>query len=139
MAPPGTLPFLALICYEAIFSGDLGADIAKAGFILNITNDAWFDGSIGPAQHAHHVRLRAVEEGLSLVRVANSGITMLVDPLGRVTARLAEQQAALMDVSPAERLPSTIFAQYRHWPFLVLEIFGLLIALASRRRRRRKA
>jgi len=137
MAPAGSVPFLALICYEAIFSGDLGADIDRAGFILNITNDAWFDGSIGPAQHAHHVRVRAVEEGISLVRAANSGITMLVDPLGRVTARLAEQQPGLLDVKPFERLPETVFSKYRHWPFLVLQVLGLVVALVTVRRRRK--
>ena len=91
MTPPGTPAFIALICYEAIFSGDLGADPADAAFILNITNDAWFDGSIGPAQHAHHAKLRAVETGLPLVRVGNTGITLLTDPLGRVTEQLAPQ------------------------------------------------
>ena len=64
---------LALICYEILFSGDLG-DTAGAQFLFNITNDAWFDGSIGPAQHAHHARVRAVEEGMSLIRAANSMI-----------------------------------------------------------------
>ena len=87
MTPPGTPPFLALVCYEAVFPGDIG-DPARAQFILNITNDAWFDGSIGPAQHAHHARVRAVETGLPLLRAANTGVTFAVDPLGRVTARL---------------------------------------------------
>ncbi len=82
MSLPNMPAFLALICYEAIFSGDLGPDTAKAQFILNITNDAWFDGSIGLAQHADHARLRAVEEGLPLVRVGNSGITEARRSLG---------------------------------------------------------
>lgn len=143
MAVPGTPAFLALICYEAIFSGDIGqiADYgpARAQFILNITNDAWFDGSIGPAQHADHARLRAVETGLPLVRVANSGKTMLVDPLGRVTASLAPETINVLDVVPDHRLPATLFDRFGYWPFWGAEILGLFgVLLAARRRRRRR-
>ena len=98
MSLPGTPPFLALICYEILFSGDLG-DTAEAGFLLNITNDAWFDNSIGPAQHAHHARVRAVEEGMSLIRAANSGLTFATDPLGRITAQLPPMEMAVLDVA----------------------------------------
>ncbi|AKR57655.1 Apolipoprotein N-acyltransferase [Devosia sp. H5989] len=136
MSLPGTPDFLAVICYEAIFSGDLGADIGKAQFIFNITNDAWFDGSIGPAQHAHHARVRAVEEGLPLVRAANSGLTFLTDPLGRVTASLAPQQVGLLDVVPSQRLAGTPFSQVRYWPFLIVLLAGLAIASLSSRRGR---
>ena len=140
ISAPGTPLFLALICYEAIFSGDLGAGIDKAQFMLNISNDAWFDGSIGPAKHAHHARVRAVEEGIALVRATNSGISFLADPLGRITAHLTPLQTAVMDVVPAQRLASTVFAQYRHWPFWGALALGLAIALvSSRHRRRRKA
>lgn len=130
--------FIALICYEAIFSGDLGADPAAAQFILNITNDSWFDGSIGPAQHAHHARLRAVESGLPMVRVANTGLTMLVDPLGRVTAELAPLQPALMDVVPALPIGGTLFNRLGHLPFFAALALGLLIALWSARRHRHR-
>ena len=133
---PQTPPFLALICYEAIFSGDLGSDVGAAAFLFNITNDGWFDGSIGPAQHAHHARLRAVEEGMALVRAANTGVTMLVDPLGRVTASLPAGQEGLIDVSPANRLAPTPFAQWRHWPLLVvLVLLAVVSVLAARRGR----
>lgn len=136
LSPPDTPPLLALICYEAVFPGDLGEATRQAQFILNITNDAWFDGSIGPAQHFHHARLRAVEEGIGMVRVANSGITALVDPLGRVTARLPERSAAVLDVVPDERLPTTLYAQWRDLPFFAALGFGLVVALLTRRRPR---
>jgi apolipoprotein N-acyltransferase len=96
-------PFLALVCYEAVFPNDIG-DPAGAEFILNVTNDAWFDGSIGPAQHAHHARLRAVETGLPHAARRQYRGDARVDPLGRITARLAEQEVALLDVVPANRL-----------------------------------
>lgn len=134
MSVPGTPPFVALICYEAVFPGDLGADLAAAEFILNVTNDSWFDGSIGLAQHAHHARLRAVETGLPLVRVGNSGVTMITDPLGRVTARLPEGAVAFVDATLSEKLPPTLFDRVGHWPFGVGVLAFLVLGFATRRR-----
>jgi apolipoprotein N-acyltransferase len=139
MSPPGTPAFIALICYEAIFSGDLGANPADAAFILNITNDAWFDGSVGPAQHAHHARMRAVETGLPLVRVGNTGITLLTDPLGRITEHLAPEGRGVLDVVPALKLPDTIFNRIGMWPFWIAILAGLAIAVVSRQRPKRRA
>jgi apolipoprotein N-acyltransferase len=137
MSLPATPSLLALICYEILFSGDLG-DTAGAQFLFNITNDAWFDGSIGPAQHAHHARIRAVEEGMSLIRAANTGLTFATDPLGRITAQLPPMQMAALDVRPHERLSGTVFSQLRHWPLLVALLAGMLISLAASRTNRRK-
>jgi apolipoprotein N-acyltransferase len=137
MELPGTPAFLAVICYEVLFSGDLG-DTANAQFILNVTNDAWFDGSIGPAQHAHHARLRAVEEGMSLLRAANTGLTFATDPLGRVTAQLVPGQMAALDVRPHQRLAPTVFAQLRHYPLAIAIIAGILIGFVASRRGRRR-
>ncbi|WEJ58530.1 apolipoprotein N-acyltransferase [Devosia sp. FJ2-5-3] len=137
MALPGTPAALVLVCYEILFSGDLG-DTAGAQFLLNVTNDAWFDGSIGPAQHAHHARLRAVEEGMSLVRAANTGLTFVTDPVGRITAQLAPRQMAALDARPHQRLATTIFAQIRHWPLVIAIVAGLLISLVASRRGRRR-
>jgi apolipoprotein N-acyltransferase len=134
MTPPNTPPFIALICYEAIFSGDLGADPDKAEFLLNISNDEWFDGSIGLEQHAHHARLRAVESGLPLLRATNSGVTMLVDPLGRVTAQLPAEIPGVLDIVPANKIATTIFDRFGNLPFFGAIALGLLIALISRRR-----
>jgi apolipoprotein N-acyltransferase len=139
MSLPNTPALLALICYEILFSGDLG-DTASAQFLFNITNDAWFDGSIGPAQHAHHARVRAVEEGMSLVRAANTGLTFATDPLGRVSAQIAPMQMAALDVRPHQRLATTTFAQLRYWPLLIALVAGVLISiLVSRKRKRQPA
>lgn len=139
VSPPGLPAFIALICYEAIFSGDLGADPAKAGYILNVSNDEWFDGSIGPAQHAHHALLRAVETGLPLLRSTNSGVTFAADPLGRVTAQLAPGQPGFIDVVPANPIEPTLFARSGNWPFLAILALGAVVALLTRTRRPRKA
>ena len=137
MSPPGVPAFIALICYEAIFSGDLGADPAKAQFLLNVSNDEWFDGSIGPAQHAHHALLRAVETGLPMLRATNSGITFFADPLGRVTARLAAGEPGVLDGVPANKIAETIFDRFGNWPFFGVVLLGLIIAVLSRTRRSR--
>jgi apolipoprotein N-acyltransferase len=139
MSLPAAPAPLILVCYEILFSGDLG-DTAAAQFLLNVTNDAWFDGSVGPAQHAHHARLRAVEEGMSLLRAANTGLTFATDPLGRITARLTPGEMAALDVRPHEKLATTVFAQVRHWPFLIAVLAGIAVGfVASRRGRRRRS
>src|SRR5690606_888187 len=137
MSLPAAPAPLVLICYEIIFSGDLG-DVASAQFLLNLTNDAWFDGSVGPAQHAHHARLRAVEEGMSLIRAANTGLTFATDPLGRITEQLAPGEMAALDVRPHQRLEATVFQSVRHWPFLIAVVAGMLAGLVASRRGRRR-
>lgn len=134
VTPAGLPAFIALICYEAIFSGDLGADPGQAEYLLNISNDEWFDGSIGPAQHAHHALLRAVESGLPMLRATNSGVTFAADPLGRITNRLAPGEPAVLDVTLARKVASTPFDRFGNWPFLALVALGLLAALLTRNR-----
>lgn len=139
LVAPGTPAFLPLVCYEVIFSGALGAALEEAEYILNLTNDGWFDGSIGLSQHFHHARLRAVEEGISLVRVANTGITGLVDPLGRIIARTRPGEVAVLDVVPPRPLDMTVFQTVRHWPVLVVLLIvfcGLMVKRRLSRRRR---
>jgi apolipoprotein N-acyltransferase len=137
MALPDGLSILALICYEVLFSGDLG-ETGTAELIFNITNDQWFDGSIGPAQHAHHARLRAVEEGLSLVRTANSGLTFVTDPVGRITAQLPPREIGTLVAVPFEPLVGTPFASWRHWPLLGALVLGLALGIVAHIRSRRR-
>jgi len=137
MQVPGLPSFLALICYEAAFSGDVG-DPANAEFILNVTNDAWFDGSVGPALFAQHARLRSVETGLPMLRAANTGETFATDPLGRITASLAPGQSGVLDVVPTQKLAGgTIFTRLGDWPFLLLVALGLGASVLVARRPRR--
>ena len=135
---PGSPAILPLICYEIVFPGALGAAAADAGFILVVTNDAWFDGSIGPAQHFHHARVRAVEEGKSLVRAANSGISAIIDPLGRTDAMMAEGMVGAIKGTPDRPLEATVFVQYRHWPLVGMLLLGAVAALPGWVRRRRR-
>ena len=127
---------LPLICYEAVFPQDVNAAPERADWILQITNDAWFGVWTGPFQHAAQARLRAVEQGLPLVRVANTGVTEVVDARGRVVAALPFGTIGALDAMLPGALPATIYARYGEGPVLVL-LFGL--GLLTLRRGRAKA
>lgn len=99
LAAPG-LPLAApLVCYEAIFSGEAIArdDRERPQWLLNVTNDGWFGATSGPYQHLAQARLRAIEEGLPLVRAANTGISAIIDPYGRILERLPLGVEAVID------------------------------------------
>jgi apolipoprotein N-acyltransferase len=120
---PNIPPFIALICYEIIFPGAIRERGPTPGWMLNLTNDAWFGNSAGPRQHFHHARIRAVEEGLPLVRVANNGITAIVGPYGRIDSRLPRNSAVALDSGLPRAVAKTIFVR---WGGVA---FGLIILI----------
>jgi apolipoprotein N-acyltransferase len=109
---PGLPPVGPLVCYEAIFPGDVAQRDARPGLLLNVTNDAWFGDSSGPRQHFAAARMRAVEEGLPLVRAAGTGISAIVDPYGRVLARLELNRRGVVAGPLPAALQPTVFARY---------------------------
>ena len=118
---PGLPPFSPLICYEAIFPGQVTDHTHHPAWLLNITNDAWFGNSDGPRQHFGMARLRAIEEGIPLVRAAVTGISGVVDPYGRVIRELPLGVAGVMDASLPKALEGrTLFSRFGNWIVLVL-------------------
>ena len=106
---PGLPPFSPLICYEVIFPGAVLDPKDRPDWLLNVTNDGWFGNSPGPYQHFASARFRAVEEGLPLARAANTGITGMVDPFGRVVAALPLGTEGALDVLLPAPLAPTLF------------------------------
>ena len=93
MELPNAPRALPLICYEAIFPGNLGIADDRPGWIVNLTNDGWF-GNRRPYQHLQQARLRAIEEGLPVVRAANTGISAVIDPSGGLSQASASASKA---------------------------------------------
>ncbi len=116
-------PVSPLICYEVIFSHAVADQNDRPGWLLNITNDGWFGQTAGPHQHFELARDRAIEEGLPLVRVANTGISGVIDGYGRVLTATTIGIATVVDTTLPIPLPATVFARYGHM-FLLFEILS---------------
>jgi apolipoprotein N-acyltransferase len=133
---PGLPSFTGLICYEAIFSGNVTPAGERPRWLLNLTNDSWFGMSTGPYQHYATARLRAVEEGLSLVRVANTGISAVIDGFGRTTAELGLGQRGVLDTPlPEAAAINTPFGYLGNVVPMILATVAAGVALTLYRRR----
>jgi apolipoprotein N-acyltransferase len=152
---PGTPSFLPLVCYEIIFPGDAVPRSERAGWLfdhlgryvdwpfvagsgerpewlLNLTNDGWFGASAGPYQHFQQARIRAIEEGLPLVRAANTGISAVVDPLGRVIASLPLGTEGVLDARLPQAIPPTTYARVGDGPLAVMIGLALVVVMRGR-------
>jgi apolipoprotein N-acyltransferase len=123
---------LPLICYEAIFPRDVAAMPERADWMLQVTNDAWFGTLTGPFQHFAQARLRAVEQGLPLVRVANTGVTAVVDARGRVVDALPFGTMGALDTKIPGALPPTLYSRFGDLAVLML-LVGLALGAMARR------
>ncbi len=124
---PGLPAVSPLICYEIIFPGEVVDPGQRPGWILNVTNDAWFGDSSGPRQHFVSAQMRAVEEGIPVIRVANTGISGVIDGYGRVLGKLDLGVGGVLDIAlpqPAEG--QKIVAISSHWK-LITELFLLCV------------
>jgi apolipoprotein N-acyltransferase len=135
---PGTPTFLPLICYEIIFSGAVQAGDGFSGpqpkWIVNLTNDAWFGMTAGPYQHAHQAQVRAVEEGLPVVRAANNGISFVSDAFGRLEESLALGQRGVVDSRLPVARPFTPFRSLGNTPILIFVCLIILSLLFLKRK-----
>ncbi|WP_319824496.1 apolipoprotein N-acyltransferase [Thalassovita sp.] len=119
---------LLLICYEAVFPGDVGGTPERPALLLQLTNDAWFGTFSGPYQHLAQARLRAIEQGLPLARAANTGVSAMIDPWGRITAQIPLGQAGWVDAALSAPLRPTLYARTGDLPVALLAVAMLLAA-----------
>jgi len=132
---PGLPAVVPLICYEAIFpaavvqgSGEWpGKGSGRPALVVNLTNDGWFGNTTGPRQHLHQARVRAVEEGLPLVRAANNGVSAAFDAYGRPLGQLDLNVRGVMDVPLAVALPPPAYARLGDALFLTTWLAGALL------------
>jgi apolipoprotein N-acyltransferase len=132
MAIPNAPRALPLICYEAIFPGDVAARDDRPGWIVNLTNDGWFGISTGPYQHLQQARLRAIEEGLPVVRAANTGISAVIDPSGRIIARLGLGVEGVLDSSLPSAIPPTVYARTGDIPAALIIAAAFIFVIRRR-------
>lgn len=111
--------FSPLICYEAVFPWHAAQKSDRPAWLLNLTNDAWYGDSAGPYQHFDMTRMRAIEQGLPLARVANTGISALIDPYGRIVGKLPLNVRGLIDKNLPKQLSITFYATYGEAPVLI--------------------
>ena len=110
-AVPGAAPFVPLLCYEIIFPHELMPCGERPGWLVNLTNDGWFGISTGPYQHLEQARLRAIETGLPLVRAANTGISAVIDPLGRTIELLPLGAEGVLDAPLPQPVAPPLYAR----------------------------
>ena len=130
---PGIPDFQPLICYESIFPADIRRGDDRPQWLLQITNDAWFGTFSGPFQHLAQARMRAIENGLPLARSANTGVSAMIDPFGRILDQLPLNQFGYIDAALPKALPATLYARTGDliWILLITSM-PLLVVVFSR-------
>jgi apolipoprotein N-acyltransferase len=131
MTIPGFGKVGMLICYEVIFSGEVVDPEHRPDFIFNPSNDAWF-GTLGPPAHLAQARLRAIEEGLSIVRATPTGISAIIDPDGAIRQSIPMDKAGAIEGSVVRGSP-TLFSRLGNWMALIVSAILLICAIAMRR------
>lgn len=124
-----TLPASILVCYEVIFSGEVVDKRNRPAWIFNATNDGWYGLSNGPYQHLAMTRMRAVEEGLPLIRAANTGISAIIDPYGRIIKSLPLGSEGVIDGDLPAALAPTLYAMGGVWIPLTLAFILLILPI----------
>jgi apolipoprotein N-acyltransferase len=128
----GIAPFSPLICYEAIFPAEVVA-APRPAWLLNVTNDGWFGVTSGPYQHLAQARFRAIEQGLPLIRAANTGISAVIDAHGRLLETLPLGSKGTIDASLPGPLPPTYYARVGDLAFFLMIFAGVAAGLMAQR------
>ncbi len=131
---PGLPPARAMICYEIVFPWEVRGD-EEFSWILNITNDGWFGTTSGPYQHFAATQTRAIEQGVPVIRAANTGISAIIDPYGRVLDRLDLNDTGILDGALPKPLNTpTFYSKYGEYTSLFLTFMALIIGVFLGRR-----
>lgn len=133
LAIPGLPRAGPLICYEAVFPGIASRSAGRPDVMINVTNDGWFGNSTGPRQHLHQSRLRSVEEGVPLIRVANNGISAAYDAYGRELARIDLDVAGVADTRLPGAIAPPLYARLGDLVFALISAAILALLLFLRR------
>jgi apolipoprotein N-acyltransferase len=133
MSVPRAPRLLPLVCYEIIFPSEAVPSGERPGWLINLTNDGWFGTSSGPYQHLQQARVRAIEQGLPLVRAANTGISAVIDPLGRTIRSLPLGTEGVLDSPLPRSISATLYSRAGD-AVLALILFGGTILVLRRRR-----
>ena len=120
IALPGAPDAGFLVCYEVVFPDKLVDPAHRPGFIVNVTNDGWFGRSTGPYQHVAQARMRSIEQGLPLVRAANTGVSAVIDSYGRYLHQLPLMEAGVIDSPLPVASPATLYAEWGDWILLLM-------------------
>jgi apolipoprotein N-acyltransferase len=135
MTVPGAPSMLPLICYEIVFPDEAVPRGERSGWLLNLTNDGWFGISTGPYQHFQQARVLAIAEGLPLVRAANTGISAVVDPLGRRIKELPLGVEGVIDSGLPQAIAPTLYARAGDYIAYAFVAGALVLAIGRRRTR----
>jgi apolipoprotein N-acyltransferase len=135
MTVPQAPPMLPLICYEIVFPDEAVPPGERPGWLLNLTNDGWFGISTGPYQHFQQARVRAIEQGLPLVRAANTGISAVVDPLGRIIRELPLGVEGVADSGLPQAIAPTLYVRAGDYIAGALVAGAFVLAIVRRRRK----
>jgi apolipoprotein N-acyltransferase len=133
LALDGVPPFSALICYEVIFPREVVAPGKRPDWMVQLTNDAWFGAFAGPQQHFAQARIRAIEQGLPIVRAANTGISAVIDSHGRPVSYLPLDSFGKIDAKLPAPLPPTLYSRIGDLPALFLVVFVVLFGASWRK------
>jgi apolipoprotein N-acyltransferase len=129
---PSGPPFGPLICYEIIFPAAVADPAARPQWLVNMTDDSWFGPWVGPYQHLGIARVRAVEEGLPVARAANTGVSAIIDPYGRIVASLDLNERGIIDGILPKALPVTFYGQFGDVLFFVFLLLTAIVGVIPR-------
>ena len=134
-ALPGFGSIGGQVCYEIVFSGEVIDEAHRPALIFNPSNDAWF-GAWGPPQHLAQARMRAIEEGLPILRSTPTGISAVIAADGRLLGTMPQHRAGAIDLPFPAALPPTLFSRLGNWWAGIVALLLLVVAVAIRRRQR---